>query len=149
MKNMHRDRHWMIRAVEGKLRAHSHTVQLSMIERFQVIAIFLSRFKPLILLFGALSLLAFLFSLFEASWLNGDRLLIPSILGFCWSVTLFSIVEIFGSIPARPGAKAGLRVRMSVGIKRSAFWLLAVLMLGLSTALLVLSYQLLRTWLMA
>lgn len=117
-----------------------------MIERLQRIATFLRPLRLLIFVIGGFSIVVLLLSLFENPWLIGDRLLIPSILGFCWSATLYSISKLFAVVPGKPNAGAGFRDRLSIRLRRGGLWILAVLTVGLTIAVVVLSFELLRTW---
>ena len=115
-----------------------------MIERLQRIATFLERLRLLIFIMGGLSIVFVLLSLLENPWLTGDGLLIPSILGFCWSATLFSISKLFAVIPVKLNRDARFRDRLSVSLRRGALWVLGVLTMFLTLSVLILSYQLLR-----
>ena len=117
-----------------------------MIERLQRIASFLHRLRLLILLAGLTFLLAFCLSLFESGGLNSDDHMIPSLVGFGWAVTLFSCANLFLEVPPVAAAGSGFRVRWGVKLRRGLLWLLAIFIIGLSLALLMLSYKLLSTW---
>ena len=120
-----------------------------MIERLQLIASFLHRLRLLVVGAGMVFLLAFVLSLFELGGLNGTDHLIPSLVGFCWAVTLYSCTSLFLQVPALPAAGSGFRVRWGIKLRRGLLWLLGIFMISLSSALLVLSYKLLSTWAMA
>ncbi|MDA1370837.1 MAG: hypothetical protein O2971_08775 [Proteobacteria bacterium] len=120
-----------------------------MIERLQTIASFLSRFRVLIYLLGLVFVGLFLLSLFEVSTAAEYDLLIPSIVGFCWALTLYCFSTLFISVPQRPDPKAKFWARWRSKFKRGLFWELAILLLLLTAAVLILSFQLLRTWMMA
>ncbi len=118
-----------------------------MIERLQRIATFLARFRLLLVVMAGFSLVLLLLSVLENPWLSDDALLIPSILAFCWALILYSISELFLAVPPVPAPDAGFRMRFSVSLRRLLLWILGLLCLASSAALLLLSYQLLRTWL--
>lgn len=118
-----------------------------MIERLQGIAIFLAHFRLLIIGLGIGFLTIFVLSLLQNPWLDGDDWLIPALLGLCWSLTLYSFSQLFATVPARAADDASWRIKLSVVTRRGLLWVLALLMGCLSLALLVLSYELLRTWL--
>jgi len=117
-----------------------------MIERLQRIATFLERLRFLIILLGLVSFLFAVFSLMENPWLDDDELLIPSIVGFCWALTLYAISRLFVYVPVKPDTDAGLRIRLSVSVRRGLLWILGVFVVGLTIAVGVLSFELLRTW---
>jgi len=120
-----------------------------MIERLQRIATTLRRFRLLILVLGIVSAGVFSLSLFQNPWLDGDVWLIPSLVALCWSLTLLSLTLLFINIPPRAEKSDGWRKRLSVFIRRGLLWDLALLFVILSLTVLLLSYQLLRTWFMA
>ncbi len=122
-------------------------LRTTMIERLQRIATFLARFQLLIFAMAGFSLLVMLLSVLENPWLHGDKWLIPSILGFCWALVLHSISKLFIVVPSIPGRGTGFRARTSIRLKLALLWVLGVFILGSGAALLILSYQLLRTWL--
>jgi hypothetical protein len=117
-----------------------------MIERLQLIASFLHRLRLLIVAAGLAFLLAFGLSLFELGGLNGRDHLIPSLLGFSWAITLFSCASLFLQVPPLPAAGSGFRIRWRIKLRRGLLWLLGIFMIGLTSALLILSYKLLSTW---
>jgi hypothetical protein len=117
-----------------------------MIERLQAIATFLSHFRLLLMGLGMGFLGIFVLSLFDSGLLPGDDWLIPALVGLCWSLTLYSLSTLFSEVPPPADSGSAWRVRLSVTVRRGLLWLLALLMIVLSIALLILSYQLLRTW---
>jgi hypothetical protein len=117
-----------------------------MIERLQLIASFLHRLRLLIMGAGLVFLLAFGLSLFELGGFNATDHLIPSLVGFIWTVTLFSCTRLFLQVPALPAAGSGFRIRWGIKLRRGLLWLLGILMISLTSALLILSYKLLSTW---
>lgn len=116
-----------------------------MIERLQVIATHLRRFRLLIALSGLLSLLLLLLGLLDSSRLAGEDLIIPSLLCFTWAIALLSFSGVFARVPKRPAAGASWRVRLGYKIRRAMMWSLVLLMLVLGAALVVLTLKLLRT----
>ena len=113
-----------------------------MIERLQVIATHLRRFRLLMALLALLSLTVLLLSLLESPWVSGADLIIPSILSFTWAATLFSFANVFAQVPIPPTAGAGWRARLGYRIHYMLFWILGLIMLALSTTLIVLTFKL-------
>jgi hypothetical protein len=117
-----------------------------MIERLQLIATFLGRIQPLIIVLGLVCLLLFLLGLFQAGGVTDDELMLPALAGFCWAVLLFSCARLFRHVPAVPAPGAGIRTRLSIRLRRGLLWLLAIALLVVGLAVLVLTWQLLRIW---
>lgn len=118
-----------------------------MIVCLQRIATFLVRFRLLIFVLAGASLVILMLSILENPWLQGNALLIPSILGFCWALMLYSASELFVDLPPAPTKEEGFWSRLLTRIKRAWRHLIGFLTIATAAALLVLSYQLLRTWL--
>jgi len=118
-----------------------------MIERLQRIATILARFRLAIFVLAGFSLLVLVLSVLDNPLLDGDTLLMPAILGFCWALMLYSTAELFQVIPDKAGREATFRRRMAVRVRRGILWVLGILSLASTAALLVLTYQLLRVWL--
>lgn len=117
-----------------------------MIDRLQRIATFLNRLLPLILLLGVASLVLLLLSVFEATWPGHDRHTIPSLLGFCWALSLISLSSLFSHVPPPAEKGMGMRLRFSIQLRRGLLWFFGLMIVGLGLSLLVLSFQLLRHW---
>ncbi len=86
-------------------------------------------------------------SLLENPLLDGDTLLMPAILGFCWALMLYSTGELFQFIPAKASKQEAFGSRIKVQLRRGLLWILGILTLISTVALLLLSYQILRVWL--
>lgn len=118
-----------------------------MIERLQLIASFLQRLQTLLLVLLLLFAGLFAFSLFQYQGDSGS-LMLPAIVGFCWALLLIAFARIFAEIPERPGRQHGWLRRLGLRFRRGMMTIMAVLILALSLAVLILSYQLLRTYFM-
>lgn len=118
-----------------------------MIERLQLIASFLGRLIPLIVVLAVCCAVLFAYSLFQFRGQN-NTFMLPALAGFCWLLLLYSYARLFARIPEKPGPGQGFFRRLSLRFRRALMTVLALLMLLLGLAVLVLSYQLVRTWLM-
>ena len=119
-----------------------------MIERLQRIASFLEKIRFLIIILGISSFLVLVISFLDNPWFDSDLWSIPSLLLFCWSLALFSLEELFVGAPKKLDKGASWRSRASNATRRAGLRVLGLAFIVLSIALLVLSYQLLRTWYM-
>tara|TARA_B110000014_G_C19727847_1_gene380217 strand:+ start:211 stop:579 length:369 start_codon:yes stop_codon:yes gene_type:complete len=117
-----------------------------MIKRLQRIASFLKKIRFLIIGLGVMSLLLLLASFFDNPWIESEIWTIPSLLLFCWSLALFSLEELFINVPEKLEKTVSWRLRVSNTIRRAGFRILGMALILLSAALLILSYQLIRTW---
>jgi len=123
-------------------------LKFEMIERLQRIASFLQKIRFLIIVLGISSFLVLVVSFLDNPWFDSDLWSIPSLLLFCWSLALFSLEELFVGAPKKLDKGASWRSRASNAMRRSGLRVLGLAFIVLSIALLVLSYQLLRTWYM-
>jgi hypothetical protein len=119
-----------------------------MLERLQTIAKLLSRLKWLLLLIALVGLMGFSLSVFESPLLEGYQLMMPSLVVLFWGTASFCFTVLFRNIPPPVSPDAGYRQRWSVALRRGGYWLLGSFMILLSLSLVVLSYQLIRTWFM-
>ena len=119
-----------------------------MIERLQRIASFLEKIRFFIIILGILSFILLFISFLDNPWLDSELWSIPSLLLFCWSLALFSLEELFVGVPKKLDKSASWRLRASNTMRRAGLRVLGLAFVVLSIALLVLSYQLLRTWYM-
>ena len=106
-----------------------------MIERLQRIATILHRFRALITFLGITSFGVFSISMFNNPWIDGNVWLIPSLL-------------LFQRIPDKVDKASPWRKRLSNSFRRGAYSLAGAAFVALSSALLMLTYQLLRAWAM-
>jgi hypothetical protein len=118
-----------------------------MIERLQLIASFLARHQGLILLLLVAFAALFTYSLFQFRG-DGDSLMMPALAGICWALTLLAYARLFAQIPEKPDKQHGFLRRQSLRLRRAAMHVLALMLILVGLAVLVLSYQLLRTWFM-
>lgn len=119
-----------------------------MIERLRAIATILQHFKALIVVLGLGAITVFALSLLDSPWLDGELWLIPSLIGICWAFSLFAFMGLFRNVPMAVDPSKPWRARLAIRFHRGLYGILAILMLSFTLALLILSYQLLRTWLM-
>ena len=117
-----------------------------MIERFKRIATILKRFRLIVILCAFFSFFMMLLSFSQNRWLNGEFWLIPSLLAFGWFLLFFSMGELFASVPELLEKQASWTSKVSNAIRRAGYKILAIILLVVCLSLIILSYQLLRTW---
>jgi len=104
----------------------------------------LSRFQSGVVVIGMLALLAAgAIAIDEQSpW---EQWLIPSLLLCCWSLLVFTLIDLFRVEVAEPDCSAGYLRRLQLRFHRLLRNLLALCFVGLTVALVVLSFKLLGT----
>lgn len=117
-----------------------------MIERLEKFASQFYWLKPFLLVLAGLSLITSLVVTLSANSLADDVWLIPALLLFCWCCITYSVLCLFVSVPAKADRNSGRWKRMKIATVRGIFFLLALLTVILTLALLYMSYLLLRIW---
>jgi hypothetical protein len=120
-----------------------------MIERLQRIATLLHPFRGLMLLLAGLACVLAGISLLRTGWTQADVVTIPALLLFSWSLTAFSLAGLFSAPVKHPGPGSSWHKRCLFKLHRAALWCLGLVMLGVGLTLLLLTWQLLRTWLVS
>ncbi|MEX0619611.1 MAG: hypothetical protein WDZ76_12220 [Pseudohongiellaceae bacterium] len=118
-----------------------------MIERLQKFATRILWLRPVILVVAVASMATVVWSLVRPDVGAGDRLIIPGIVLFSWSAMYLCVTGLFSSVPAKPDQRTRWVDRLAIGVKRGLFRILAWCFLLLTLVLLVISYQLISTWL--
>lgn len=118
----------------------------NLLERFQAIATVLWKFRYLFVFLGIAGLLGFGLSLFESPFLQHYQLMMPSLVLFFWAAGSLCFSSLFMHLPAPVSAQAKLVERWGYKLRRAFYWVLAVLMIGLSSGVVLLSFQLIRAW---
>ncbi len=78
---------------------------------------------------------------------DGDRYLVPSIIGLLWSLSAFAFIINFCSVPPPAETNAPFFSRLKRRLHRFWYGLLAFLFLAATVAVLIVSYRLLSVWL--
>jgi len=86
------------------------------------------------------------FIAFTSTSAEGDRYLFPSILGFLWMLSIYAFIETFRDVPQRPEAGVGLFARVKRKLIRSWYWLIALILLASSAAVVLLTVRVLSIW---
>ncbi len=117
-----------------------------MLEALSAISTRLYWTKPIALLLGTVFFGVFVTSIFDLGGFDSDALLIPGLLGVIWSATYYLFLNIFPSVPSRPGVEVKLFTRAKIRFQRGMYYLLGLILVALSVVLLFLSFKLLGIW---
>jgi fatty acid desaturase len=116
-----------------------------MLDRLHTFASRLRWLRPLSVLLGLISFFAAIFLLVQPDEMTTEAWFIPSLLVFCWTVLLYSFLSLFQVIPKRAGRDRPWRKRFMTGMVRAILYGLGLALLGLSIALVLMSYRLVNT----
>ena len=76
-----------------------------------------------------------------------DRILMPSFVGLLWSVSLYSFIESFRSVPERLTEKQGLLSGLKGRIRRAWYWTKGLVLLISTAVALVVTSRMVSIWL--
>lgn len=88
----------------------------------------------------------FALSVFEVGAFAGDAYLIPSLVGVLWLLSLYSFIVCFRSLPAGADAGAGWLTRLGRTLLRGVYWLVALVLLGVTASVLWLSLRFFKVY---
>lgn len=117
-----------------------------MLEKLAALSRKLRWARPVTVIAGLVCCALFIASIFGWANLQTDSYLIPSLLGMAWSALCFAMITLFPHVPAAPANNTAFFSKAKVRLQRGLFYLLGLLFLLLSAAMLALSYQLIRIW---
>jgi len=122
---------------------------VDLIDRLGRIAVIVQRGRWLWIALALAAAVLIAASVVENPWLEDDRWLMPGIVALCWPLTLLSFGRLFDSVPPAATDDMSWRGRLSRRLHRGMLWLLGLAMIGLTLAVLLLTWQLLRVWFMS
>ncbi|TQV72153.1 hypothetical protein FLL45_18200 [Aliikangiella marina] len=118
-----------------------------MLNFFSRLSLKLGWTKGLAILFGSGFLALLGFSILNENTKESDVYIIPSIMGFIWSMLLYSIAQLFPNVPAIPDPSEKILKRLKVRIKRGFYHILSILFVMISIAAILLSIRMFLIWL--
>jgi len=122
---------------------------VNLIDRLGRIAVIVQRGRWLWIALALAAAVLIAASVVENRWLADDRWLMPGIVALCWLLTLLSFGRLFDAVPPAATDNMPWRGRFSRRLHRGMLWLLGLAMIGLTLAVLLLTWQLLRVWFMS
>lgn len=78
---------------------------------------------------------------------EGDRYLIPSIVGLCWALSTASLITTFRHVPPQAESGSGVFRRLARAIHRGWYWLIGLAFIATSIGVIVVTWRLMRVWL--
>ncbi len=102
--------------------------------------------RAFILFIGFGFFLLFLGSVLNVKGIESDIYLIPSLLGFVWSLLLFLLVSIFPYVPPKPSKKERFFKKIKIKFKRFFYYTLAIMFLAITFTVLYVTFKLSGIW---
>lgn len=118
-----------------------------MIDKFQGIARLIRFLQLPSIAAGLICLFSILFILITSGSREGDRYLIPCILGLLWAMSLYSFIATFDSIPRKEKQTLKVLGKLKHKITRGWYWFIGLLFLGSTAGAVFLTYRMLSVWL--
>lgn len=116
-----------------------------MLDTLGKLSVVCSRYQSASLGLGAVFLALFLYSIFNHSPGQID-FLVPSVVGFAWSLAFYIFAGLFLRIPEPASARLGFFRRIGRRMHRFALYVLGVLFISLTLVLVYLTMKMLAIW---
>jgi hypothetical protein len=72
---------------------------------------------------------------------------IPCIVGFLWGISAYTFIVTFRAVPQKPSTQLRFFGKLKYAITRIWYWLLSVVFLGATVALIVVTIRMVSIWL--
>jgi hypothetical protein len=118
-----------------------------MIDSFTKVANSLQILRLPSVIAGLLSAVAMLTVIITSESHEGDFYLIPSSIGLLWSIATYSFLVNFRSVPEKAALSWKLFSRIKRNLIRAWYWLIAILFVGATLAVVAVSYRMIAVWL--
>ena len=103
--------------------------------------------QPIIMLVGVGSLSLFVITVLKSGTTENDGYLIPSVLGFIWTLLYLLLVSAFPYVPEKPDPSIKFFKRIKIKFKRGIYYLIGIVFVVTTLAGIVLSFRMINIWL--
>lgn len=117
-----------------------------MIDRLQRIAYRIRFLRLPSVALGSLCVASIVVILIFTGPRGGERWLMPSFIGLLWSISAYSFIVAFRSVPSRPDDTLRSIGRIKRRIARGWYWFIGMVFLAASVGVLVASFRLASIW---
>ena len=118
-----------------------------LIDKFQKLAAFLLPVKVPALVAGIFFFFGFLIVALTATSRRENYLLIPSVIGFLWTFSLYVFITTFHTLPAKGNGSIGFFAKVKRRLLRFWYWFLGTMFVGTTVAVVFTSYRMIAIWL--
>lgn len=118
-----------------------------MIDKFKRMAVAIQVLRLPCLSLGLISLtsLAVIILFFPSD--QDTRLIIPSIVGFLWGIGTYAFIVTFRSAPNNPSRTLGLIGKIKHAITRVWYWLISLILIFGTVAIIIITIRMISIWL--
>ncbi len=118
-----------------------------MIDKLQKVArtIRFLRWPAVVIGVGCVAL--FVYTLVTSASAEGDRYLIPSIVGLCWALSTYALITAFHRVPPKADSSSRLFHRLLRALHRAWYWLIALVFFATSIGVIAVTWRLVIVWL--
>jgi hypothetical protein len=118
-----------------------------MIDLLNKIATSLQFLRIPVIVLGLISLAAMITIIIDSKSHAEDFYLIPSAVGVLWSITSYSFIVNFTSVPQKADPSWKFLTRLKRHVRRAGYWLLGVVFIATTAGALFASYRMISIWL--
>lgn len=118
-----------------------------MIDRFTKIANALQFLRLPSVVIGLVSLVTMIAIIVSPKTPEGNFYLIPSAVGILWSITTYSFLVNFHSVPHKADQSWKFFKRLRRNITRAWYWFLGLVFIGTTVGAIFVSYRMITIWL--
>ena len=118
-----------------------------MIDRLQRIAQSIQFLRLPSIAVGLISLASMVVIILTSKSHEGDRFLIPSVVGLLWAMTTYAFLVTFRSVPEKANKTLRLVSRLKRNISRGWYWFISVVFIGTTAAAIFITIRMVSIWL--
>jgi hypothetical protein len=118
-----------------------------MIDKLQRIAQAIQILRLPSIAVGLIGLASLVMIMFISKSHEGDRFLIPSIVGLFWAISAYSFIVTFRSVPEKANKSLKFFSKLKRIINRGWYWFIGVVFLCTTVAAMFVTYRMVSIWL--
>jgi hypothetical protein len=120
---------------------------MSMIDTLQRIATAIQMLRLPSIVVGWVSLASLVVTIFFLAPHQGDRFIIPGLVGLLWAISAYAFIATFRSVPEKPGRSSRRLARLWQKLKRGWYGFISAVFLLATLIVIVLTFRLVSVWL--
>lgn len=122
-------------------------LSIHMIDKLQRIAKAIQILRLPSLFVGATALALLVVIILVLAPPQGDRLVIPCIVGLLWGLSMYVFIVTFGTVPERPGPELTFFSKLKQKFVRTWYGLIGLFFIGATIAIIIITIRMVLIWL--